>query len=227
MADSDEIQTDKEDSPERDMQSQRTEGLIEKRMDKLESMFETAMKAMKRKRQATECSDYSDDNAYDEFEEYEKDNNGEEEDAWLTVDEELETAEEINVNVANYIDTKLTKRLTNEQLKTKIARQQRPKNVKYAREVKINSAIYNRLNSYAKKRDSSYKRIQGLMARSVVAMGKVAQDIIAMQKEKVSKKSVVDWSKSMYNNVFDGITLASQASYHINMRRVSINCIIY
>ena len=53
MADSDEIQTDKEDSQDR------------ARTDKLESMFETAMKAMKRNWQVTESSDYSDDNAYD------------------------------------------------------------------------------------------------------------------------------------------------------------------
>ena len=61
------------------------------------------------------------------------------------------------------------------------------------------------------------------MAKSIVATGNVAQYIIAlaMQKEKDSKKSVVDWSKSLYNKIFDSITLASQASYHVNIKRVS------
>ena len=76
MADSDKIQTDKEDSSDRHMQSQWTETLIQQRMDKLESVFETAMKATKRKWQITGCSDYNDDNAYDEREEYEEDNYG-------------------------------------------------------------------------------------------------------------------------------------------------------
>ena len=115
----------------------------------------------------------------------------------LTDEEKQESAEEINTSVANYIDAKITEHSTKEQLNAKLDWQKWSRNVKLAREVKSKGAIYDEWNAYARKKDPGYQTTKELVAKSVVAMGKVAPHVISMQKEKeADKMSVVGWSKS-------------------------------
>lgn len=144
------------------------------------------------------------------------DNDNEE---WLTDNEDEEEGPPINSNVASYIDVKLTKRLPKEQIKTKTERQKKPRNVKYGKEIKVNGAIYSKMSTGSRKRDYALRVIQGCVVKSVIAMGKVATKIIQASK-KEEEKSAEAWAQEMFNDIFDGLTMACQASYQLNMRRV-------
>ena len=65
-------------------------------------------------------------------------------------------------------------------LKKKVDRQRRPRNVKFMREVKINNAVFNKISEVAKKRDAGCRKIQGLIAKSITAMARVAENVILM-----------------------------------------------
>jgi len=101
----------------------------------------------------------------------------------------------------------------------KSERQKKPKNLKYCTETRVNPPIFNRMSRFAKQKDTAVKYIQGYVLKAIIAMGKVATEVISANKGEVSK-TAGEWAQSIYNDVFDAITLSCQASYQLNMRRV-------
>ena len=154
---------------------------IETRMSQLENMMAETMKAIKRKH-----DDYDEEWYKSETERLSHDEESEDPpppNEWLTDNEDQGETEKINPNVAKYIDTKVAKRIPKEQLRVKTERQKRTRNVRYVREVQINNPIYNKLGSYARKRDAGFRAMQGLVSKAIIAMAKTAQSVICMKKE--------------------------------------------
>lgn len=137
----------------------------------------------------------------------------------LLTDEESE-GEELPEMLKQYVEDKLKNRMQSDKLKKKVKRQRTPKNVKLAVEQKLNPPIFNQLSRPGKYQDNELKRIQGLMVKSVIAFSKVAKEVMALQKENgmVEKQEI---GNKLFDDTFDGLALAAQACYNINMKRVS------
>lgn len=107
-----------------------------------------------------------------------------------------------------------------EKLKKKLRRHKTPSNLKLATEQKINAPILQQLSKYARMNDTDLKKIQGLMIKSVMAMSKVAKEILNLQhlKGEPEKQEI---GQKLFEDTFDSLALAAQASYNINMKRVS------
>ena len=133
-------------------------------------------------------------------------------------DSEEEPSSEVHPKVATYVDSRMTAKVPHEKLKAKLARQARPKNVKYGTETRVNSVIYRKLSKRARMQDRSLMNIQKLTAKSVVATSKIASTVLSMMNSESTE--VQGLAKELYNDVFDGITLSCQASYYLNMKRV-------
>lgn len=123
------------------------------------------------------------------------------------------------IQVAEYLDNKLTGPAVAESLKTKKARQARPENSKFAQAVVVNSVIYKRLDKRTKSIDGGLRQIQELAVKAAVAASKVATRVIEMMKSDSTELQAM--GKSMYDDAFDALCLSSQASYKVNMNRVS------
>lgn len=189
------------------------------RLERLERMMEKSlghMQSLKRKR-VEDSDEYEESSEDDDIDEQP------EEESWLTEDEEEDEGPELATTIVSYVKSKVLKRVPKEQLKKKMLRQKIPKNMRCAKEVKVNGAIYDKLSRFAKKRDAGFRNIQGQIGKAIVAMSKVAEKVLKMSKKEEPEKAVDAWGNEMYDNVFDAITIASQASFQLNMKRVSEN----
>ena len=142
----------------------------------------------------------------------------------LTDEESADEGPELDSAIAAYVDDRMTRRVSIEKLNLKMKRQPRPKNLKNAREVKVNNEIYHRVRKHVKIRDTKLKRMQKYCAKAIIASAKMAEKIKAMQTE--GDKSIQEWGHKLYDDVFDSITLTAQASYGINIFRVRKNIIL-
>ena len=202
-------------------QEQKAGDSVEHRLDRLEGLMEKAIARLSEppsKRTRVESDSDELDTPEESFEQ--PDNLQIDESGWLTDNDDEDEGPEINKNVAMYIDTKLLKRLPRDQMRTKLERQKKPKNVVHAKETRVNPPIYNRMSKFAKQRDGAIKSIQGFVIKAVIAMSKVASVVIKASKNE-EKKAADEWAQEIYTDVFDAITLACQASFSLNMRRVS------
>lgn len=190
------------------------------RLAKLENMMmETmeAVKGMKRKHEEAFREVENDTHVEDDIETNIEHDDQED---WLTDEDDEEDGPPLNDNICKYIEKKVSVRMPDEQLKKKLLRQRKPKNIIVARETKVNTPIYHRLPKEAKKKDLGWKSIQGMLCKAIYGMGKVAEKVLEMGKKETKEKSQLDWSTEMYTDTFDALALASQVSYRINMKRV-------
>lgn len=174
----------------------------------------------KRARMVENVSEDTEEACEIEYDEYDEEQN---EDGWCT-DEDDSEGPPIIASISKYVDARFTKELNLEKVKEKIERYPPPSNTAYLKECRINQSIYDKISLGAKKRDGRLKKIQSLIARGATAACKVAEFIFERNKE---SKEIVD--KTYYDAAFDAITFMGQASYHLNMRRVSCNkfkCVI-
>lgn len=146
----------------------------------------------------------------------------EEEEDMLTSGDEDEVTEEINDQIAKFIDTKLSQSYPREKLKTKLQGVKRPKNLKYCKEAKINNHLYKNISLIAKKRDGGLRRLQGMITKGISQLSKVADVILAKGKQKETERSLTDIEiNKVHKEIFDGLTIMCQVSHQLNMKRVS------
>lgn len=110
--------------------------------------------------------------------------------------------------------------MTADKLKSKLKKHLTPKNLKMATEQKINPPILNQMPKYAKLNDLELKKILGLMTKSVIAMSKVAARVMDLQKQR-GETMIQEVGNALFSDTFDGLALAAQACYNLNMKRVS------
>ena len=143
----------------------------------------------------------------------------------VLTDSEDEVAQPLNGRVAEYIDHKLTTRVSKDKLESKLKRQGRPENLKFGQETRINSAIYKKMSQKARAEDKSIMAAQKMSVKAAISGGKVASNIVTMMQSE--KPEVQELAKSMYDDIFDCITFACQTSFLLNMKRVSLKNIAY
>lgn len=139
----------------------------------------------------------------------------------LSSDEEEEETVEVNEQIAEYIDKRLSEKIPYEKLKVKLKNAKRPRNIKFSRETKINRHIYNNISLVAKKRDTGLRRIQGMVAKGINQMAKVANLVLEKGKQ---QQSIRQWSDddahTLHKDVFDSLAIMCQVSREINVKRV-------
>lgn len=151
--------------------------------------------------------------------ESEEDEASEAEEVQQLTDTEEDYGPDINEKVAQYINIKLTTRVNKAKMTQKLDRQKRPQNLKYGQETKINTPIYKKLSKRARLFDSNLMTMQKLCVKSVIASSKTATKVIEMMGSE--NPEIQGLAKDIYDDVFDSITFAAQASFSINMKRVS------
>lgn len=127
----------------------------------------------------------------------------------------------IDHKLAAYIDSRLTEEQTADKLKAKFEKASRPANVNFAKEVKVDKALFNSLPLVAKKRDNSLKKIQLMSVKAINNIAKVAD--MLMKKGKGDITLTEADCKELHSYTVNGIGLMCQTSQRINARRVSYN----
>ena len=141
---------------------------------------------------------------------------------WCT-DEDNEEGPELVESIAKYADARMTTLLSKSRLKVKLERLKMPKNSKFLKEVRINRNVFTKLPFPARKQDAKTKRVQKLMAKGMIAACRVAEFVWQIRKEDPCHPNVV----AAYDSAFDAITLIGQASFYLNMGRVSFTYDMY
>lgn len=186
----------------------------------------------KRKKMSEEDYDRYSDDGYDyeefgyedEYKEMSESDGHEPEDSWLTDEESDDEGPALkDEKIAQYVNDKLCNKVHTDKLKKKCSRQRRPKNLIYAREVRVNPEIFGRMRRFTRIRDIKFKRQQKNCVKAVIAAAKVAEKVRKMQSAETPQKPQQEWGNEMYNDIFDAITFSAQVSYGINMLRVSNN----
>lgn len=125
----------------------------------------------------------------------------------------------IDHKLAAYIDSRLTEEQSSEKLKAKFEKASRPANVNFAKEVKVDKALFNSLTLMARKRDNSLKKIQLMSVKAINNIAKVAD--ILMKKGKGEFTLTESDYKELHSYTINGLGLMCQTSQKINSRRVS------
>ena len=68
--------------------------------------------------------------------------------------------------------------------------------------------------------DNSQMQIKNLPSKATIASSMIASSIIKMMESENTK--LQSCAKDMYDDVFDSLTFSAQASFNLNMKRVSI-----
>lgn len=125
----------------------------------------------------------------------------------------------IDPKLAAYIDSRLTEEQSSEKLKSKFEKASRPANVNFAKEIKIDRALYNSLSIMAKRRDNTLKKIQLMSVKAINNVAKVAD--ILMKRGKGDITLTEAECKELHSYAVNGLGLMCQTSQRINTRRVS------
>ena len=135
------------------------------------------------------------------------------------LDEELKDTDDVgpqvNPKIAQLVNTRLTKPLTGDKLKTKTEKYKRPENVEYLTETKVNPAIWADMRSETRMRDMKLKKVQSYLIKGLQAVTELVSDLHEARKTKDQKVNLDDCCQ----RAFDSITLLSSANYQLNVRR--------
>lgn len=135
----------------------------------------------------------------------------------ITSDEEEEVDDEVNNKVAAYVNDKMTLGMSQQKLESKFKRAKRPKNV-MAKDVKINKVLYKSIPEASRKRDMGLRKINSTVGKAVNNLSKVAS---WLHNTKAGHKISEEELKQLHMQLFDGLGLICNASWQINIKRVS------